>query len=198
MRVHGMSLRRTGGFSLVELMVALTILLSVVGVLSAVLMQTNRTHRKTTKRAEIQASSRQALALMTAEILQAGADPRIPPVGLVGIVSADTNMVRIRADLNADGATQTTEPSEDVTYTFNPVTHVLTRNPGSGAVTALQDVVDLRFTYFDANGAPLTALPLSSTDRALVRSIGVTMTCDDEDSNPYSHSTRITLRNQRI
>jgi prepilin-type N-terminal cleavage/methylation domain-containing protein len=189
-------LRKSDGFSLVELMVTLTILAAVAGILSSVLVSANRTHRMTTRRAEIQASSRQALALLTTELLQAGADPSIPPVGITAIVSADSVSVRVRSDINGDGTIQTTEPSEDVTYTYNPVAKTLTRNPGSGAVSALERVTNMRFSYFDANDQPLTTLPLSATDRALVRSIGVTLTCEDRDSHPFTHTTRITLRNQ--
>lgn len=187
--------RSSAGFTLVELLVSLTIFAVVAGVLTSVLVSANRTHRQTTHRAEIQAASRQALSLLTAELAQAGADPRIPPVGIAAIVAADAASVRVRADLNADGTIQTTEPSEDVTYTYNAGAGTLLRNPGSGAAVVLQNVTDLRFTYFDAADQPLSTLPLSATDRALVRSIGITLTSEDRDSHPFTHATRISLRN---
>jgi type IV pilus assembly protein PilW len=187
--------RNSAGFTLVELLVSLTIFAVVTGVLTTVLVSANRTHRQTTHRAEIQAASRQALSLLTAELAQAGADPRIPPVGIPGIVAADSASLRVRADLNADGTIQTTEPSEDITYTYNAGAGTLLRNPGSGAAVVLQNVTGMRFTYFDAADQPLSTLPLSATDRALVRSIGITLTSSDRDSHPFTHNTRITLRN---
>jgi prepilin-type N-terminal cleavage/methylation domain-containing protein len=187
--------RSSAGFTLVELLVSLTIFAVVAGVLTTVLVSANRTHRQTTNRAELQAASRQALSLLTAELAQAGADTRIPPVGIVGVVAADLASVRVRADLNADGAIQTAEPSEDVTYTYNAEARTLLRNPGSGAAVVLQNVTDLRFTYFDAADQPLSTLPLSATDRALVRSVGITLTSENRDSHPFTHATRITLRN---
>lgn len=189
-------LRESAGFTLVELLVTLTIMATVVGVLSSILVSSNRTQRKTTRRAEIQAASRQALSLLTTELRQAGADPSVTPVGIVGIVAADSHSVRVRADVNADGAIQTAEPSEDVTFTYDAAAQTLLRNPGSGAVTALERVIDMRFSYFDAADQPLSVLPLSATDRALVRSIGVNLTCEDRDSHPFTHSTRVALRNQ--
>jgi type IV pilus assembly protein PilW len=187
--------RTSAGFTLVELLVSLTIFSVVAGILTTVLVSANRTHRQTTHRADIQAASRQALSLLTGELAQAGADPRIPPAGIVGIVVADSTSVRMRADLNADGTIQTTEPSEDVTYTYNAGTGTLFRNPGSGAAAVLRNVTAVRFTYFDAANQPLSTLPLSASDRALVRSIGITLTSEERDSHPFTHTTRITLRN---
>jgi type IV pilus assembly protein PilW len=188
--------RPSGGFTLVELLVGLTIFAVIAGILVTILVSANRTHRQTSDRADIQAASRQALSLLTAELSQAGADPKIPPAGIVGIVAADSASVRVRADLNADGAIQTTEPSEDVTYSYDANARNLLRNPGSGAVPVLQNVTAMRFSYFDIADQPLSTLPLSASDRALVRSIGVTLTCDERGSHPFTHSTRITLRNQ--
>ncbi len=187
--------RSSAGFTLVELLVSLTIFAMVAGVLTTVLITANRTHRQTTHRAEIQGASRQALSLLTAELAQAGADPMIPPAGITGIVTADSTSLRVRADLNANGTIQTTEPSEDITYTYDAGAQTLSRNPGSGAAVVLQNVTDLRFTYFDAADQPLSTLPLSATHRALVRSIGITLTSSDRDSHPFTHDTRITLRN---
>jgi type II secretory pathway component PulJ len=176
-------------------MVALVIMAAVAGFLSAILVSSNRIHRRTTTQAELQSSSRQAVSLLTAELRQAGADPSDPPVGIVAIVSADSHSVRVRADLNADGAISTAEPSEDVTYTYDANAQRLTRDPGSGAAPLLEHVMNMRFTYFDATGQPLTALPLNAADRALVRSIGLSLTCEEGDSQPFTHTTQVTLRN---
>jgi len=188
--------RNDEGFTMVELLVALSIMATVIAILAAVLIGSVHTQRETMSRAEIQAAARQTVALMATELRQTGADPRIPPVGVVGVAAADSTSVRIRADLNGDGAIGTTEPSEDVTYTYNPNTQTVSRNPGTGAQALQNHVTNLRFTYFDSEDAPLTSLPLSTTDRALVHSIGLTLTCDTPDSHPLTLTTRITLRNQ--
>lgn len=188
--------RRDAGFTMVELLVGLSIMAVVVGILSTMLMTSNRTHQATVARAETQASSRTAMSLLTTELAQTGADPTIPPSGVVGIALADTQSIHIRADRNADGAIQTTEPSEDITYTYNPGTQILSRNPGAGAATLLTDVTNLRFTYFNAANQPLTSLPLNATDRGLVRSIGISLTCQEQGAHPLTLQTRITVRNQ--
>src|SRR5205085_3748369 len=142
--------RHPSGFTLLELLVTLTVLGMVLLVLSTIFVATNRTHRRVNRNANLQASARQTLSLMSTELREAGADPSVPAIGLVGIVSADSASLRVRADLNGDGAIQTTEPSEDVTYTYVAGSKTLQRNPGAGAADLLKNVTAMRFTYFDA------------------------------------------------
>ncbi|MCC6348450.1 MAG: prepilin-type N-terminal cleavage/methylation domain-containing protein [Candidatus Eisenbacteria bacterium] len=184
------------GMTLVELLVTMSILGVVLMVVTGIMLSTSRVEGRTVRRAEVQASSRQALALMTTELRQAGADPSSPPVGITAVVSADSHLVRVRADLNGDGTIQTAEPSEDVTYHFVDTTGVVTRDPGAGPATVLANVRDLQFAYFDAAGQPITPLPLSPANAARVAAIGLTVTTENRDSAPMTLSTRITLRNR--
>jgi type IV pilus assembly protein PilW len=184
------------GFTLVELLVTSAILATVTLILTTVLISSGRLQAKTVRQAENQMDVRQAVSLMTTEVRQAGADPRDPPMGLVGVVTADSVNLRVRADLNADGALQTAEPSEDVTYRYDAGARTLSRNPGTGAAVLLSDVSAMRFSYFDAANQPLTAMPLSAADAALVHSVGLTVTATDRDSLPITITTRVTLRNQ--
>jgi Tfp pilus assembly protein PilW len=167
----------------------------VITVTSGILMTSRRIHSTTTHRVDLQAASRQTMAMMTSELRNAGADPSEPPVGITALVTADSATVHIRSDLNGNGSIQTAEPSEDVTYQFNKGPGTITRNPGSGAVIILDKVTNMRLSYFDGNGTPLTVLPLSASDAALVRSIGITMTCTEGDAQPLTLTTRISLRN---
>lgn len=184
------------GMTLVELLVTTTVLGVVLLVVTGIMLSSSRLESRTVRRATMQAASRQALALMTTEIRQAGADPSTPPVGIVGIVAADSHRVRVRADLNGDGAIQTTEPSEDVTYAYDDTLGVITRDPGTGATPMMGNVTDMRLSYFDAANQPITALPLSATDAARVVAIGLTLTSEDRDAHPLTLTTRITLRNR--
>lgn len=184
------------GMTLVELLVTTSILGLVLVIVTGILLTSSRTESRTVSRAEAQAASRQALALMTTELRQAGADPSSPPVGVVAIVSADSNSVRVRSDLNGDGAIQTAEPSEDVTYTFVDSTDCLTRNPGSGAQVVLTGVSAMRLTYYDENGAVLGPLPLSSGAAARVKSVGLDISTRRRDTTPLTLTTRVHLRNR--
>lgn len=184
------------GMTLIELMVTTLVLGAVLMVVTGILLSTGRLESRTVRRAGVQASSRQALMLMATEIRQAGADPSTPPIGVVGVVSADSHRVRIRADLNGDGAIQTAEPSEDVTYAYDAASGVLTRDPGTGPSPVLTDVTHLQMSYFDAAGQPITPLPLSTANAARVAAVGLVVTAEGRDTHPVSVTTRITLRNR--
>lgn len=184
------------GMSLVEVMVVLGITMVVLGVVATVLYSSTRLSSRTSQRADIQGGSRQALAMMTTELRQAGSDPSIPPVGVVAIVSGDSVNIRVRSDLNGDGVLQTTEPSEDVAYRYSAATRVLSRDPGTGAVPYLTRVTAMRLTYFDNANAPILALPLNAGDAARVKSIGLDLTVAGGQAQPMTMSTRISLRNR--
>ena len=187
--------RRLAGFTLVELMIAIVVLSIVVVGVSSILMTSGRAESRTVRRARLQGDARQTLYLMTTEIRQAGADPGNPPIGLVGLASASDASVHIRADLNGNGAIETAEPSEDITYAWDSTAKVIRRDPGTGAAVVDSNVTALTFTYFDATGLPVVPTPLSAADCARVCSIGVSMTALDNDSQPITLTARIALRN---
>ena len=187
--------RRESGFTLIELLIVTVVLGMVALVVSSILMTSTRVESRTVRRARSVGDTRQALFLMTTEIRQAGADPSSPPIGVVGLVSAQDQSIHVRADLNGNGVIETAEPSEDITYAYDSTAKVITRNPGSGAAVVDTNVTAFQFTYFDASGLPVVPMPLSATDAARVCSVGLSMTAVDKDSQPITLTARIALRN---
>jgi hypothetical protein len=176
-------------------MIVVVVLGIVVLGVTAVLMSSSRAESRTVRRARVTGDTRQTLFLMTTEIRQAGADPSTPPIGVIGLVSADTRSIHVRADLNGNGSIQTAEPSEDITYAWDSTAKVIRRDPGTGAAVVDSNVTAFAFTYFDNTGLPVVPTPLSANDAARVCSVGLSMTALDRDSQPITLTARIALRN---
>src|SRR5438874_12679687 len=105
------------GFTLAELMVAMTVTLVLVGLASALLAGSFSIRTRENQKTEALADTQRGLNLMTREISNAG-------FGLTdnGIVAADSSLssIRVRANLNAAAgettSSTTTDRDEDVKY----------------------------------------------------------------------------------
>jgi prepilin-type N-terminal cleavage/methylation domain-containing protein len=181
------------GFTLVEMIMTVLIFGIVLAVVNRVFFGTNDTYTKTSQRAGMGMNARLGLAMMSNDFRSAGCDPN--GIGVVGIVIADDDSVRIRADLDGDGTIETTEPSEDVLYFFDPGTGSVFRNPGAGAQLLVPNVTVMTLTYLDVNNNVLGPPPLSATEAALVRSIGLSITLQTRRAGELTLNTTVALRN---
>lgn len=182
------------GLTLVELMITSIVLAVVLAAVNGIFFSSNRVYREASTRANMQMNSRLGLSIMTREIRHAGCDPN--EIGVVGIVQARADRLRIRGDLNGDGAIQTAEPSEDVTYFYDAATNSIMRDPGAGAQLLIPNVTAASFTYLDAANNPLGPLPLSAAQADQVRSIDVSLTAAVPDAGDITLDTSIKLRNR--
>src|SRR5919106_2731501 len=106
-----------GGFSLIELLIAMTITLTVLGLTSGLLASSFNTRSRENQRSDALADAQRALNIMTREIANTG-------FGLTdnGIVAADSGAttIRVRANLNAFDGESTSllvnDRNEDVKY----------------------------------------------------------------------------------
>ncbi len=187
------NLRDRRGMTLVEMMIAISVFAVIMGVVMGFLISSRRSYAETRERAQTQQSMRAVLSLLTAEVRSAGCDPQGLGFDTFGV--ADAAQIQTRADLNGDNDIVDQAPDETVTYTYNPATDELSRDNGAGAQVILRGVTGVTFSYFDANGAPLAAVPLSAVDRALVRSVQVQLQGQTDTGEPVDYTTRISLRN---
>ncbi len=104
--------KRNRGFTLIELMVAMTLGLFVLWVVLKIGIGQNRANAVQQQVVYAQQNVRAAMDLMARDIRGAGYDPKNS--GLTPIPSASASSIQVRADLDADGGTGGT--SEDVTY----------------------------------------------------------------------------------
>lgn len=184
---------RRAGMTVVELMVALVIFGVVIGVVFGFLTEARQSYTSTRQKAQYQQGLRAVMSLVTREVRSAGCDPR--GVGFESFAVADAAQFRCRMDLNADTDVADLNPDEDVTYAFDAGTGDLTRTVAGVPTVILRGLTNLRFVYYDQNGNPLNALPLSAADRGAIRSMDLVMTGETGKHEPVTYTTRIAVRN---
>lgn len=143
---------RTGGFTLVELLVALAAVGLVLAATVGLLQQGQQGYLLGAAGLEAQQSARVALQRMAREIRNAGFDPA--GAGFPPIVNPTVTSVTLQNDLN--GNSMIDARGETITYLLRGTT--LRRNAGGGAQPIIEGVQALALTYLDADGAP-TAVP---------------------------------------
>jgi prepilin-type N-terminal cleavage/methylation domain-containing protein len=179
------------GMTLTELMLALAIFGVIMVVLFGFLSGARSSYGDTRERAQYQQSMRAVMSLVTREIRSTGCDPN--EVGFDRFGMADDDAMICRMDLNGDSDFTDTGPDENISYTF--AAGNLIRNNGTGNQTILRGIQAMSFTYFDADGNQLTAVPLSAMNRALVRFVGINIQGETVRGEPVTYTTRIALRN---
>jgi type II secretory pathway pseudopilin PulG len=159
------------GFSLVELLIAMTVTIVIAGIASTLVAQSFRMRSREDARSDAIADAQRALNIVSREIANSG-------FGLVdnGLVPGDTGptSIRIRANLNAytrdddgnavAGAAEVIDADEDLKYSMynDDATnrHYLVRfdvtRSGRDGITVLANRLDnFQIQYFDTNGTEL-------------------------------------------
>ncbi len=103
-----------------------------------------------------------------------------------------------------DGVAVMVNQYHTLTYTYNSVNQIITLTDDNGTgtggddttVTVASQVSSLTFSYFDADGAALTTLPLNATDLGNVRRVQIMIIVVD-DVDPTVTATLITDVNMR-
>src|SRR5438552_11264345 len=159
-----------GGFSLMELIIAMTITLVVMGIASTMLARAFNVRTRANDNADALADAERGLNIMSREIAQAGFNMSDNGIVVADSVTDDNgnSTIRIRANLNKFNTASSTaarngigvsgeDAGEDVKYFIYPVpannTSLLARYdtyaPGGGSSTVLANRLDsLHIHYF--------------------------------------------------
>ena len=148
------------GFSILELMIAITVTLIVMAAATTLLAASLRTRTRENKRSEALTDAQRALSMMSREIGNSG-------YGLDGngiaANDSDATSIRVRANLDNSStlAASDLEADEDVRYQFQANNRTIVRfspRPAPNGTTTVMayDVIFMQLTYFDANGAAIT------------------------------------------
>jgi prepilin-type N-terminal cleavage/methylation domain-containing protein len=155
-----MKLEKTGsnraGFSLLELLIAMTVTLAVMVAASTLLASSLRTRARENVRSNALAASQRALNIMSREISNSG-------YGLTdnGIVAADSDddSIRVRANLNNDN--DLNDIDEDVRFVLQTANREIVRYDNSTAVSQRSvlatNITTLRIKYLNLAGAEVSA-----------------------------------------
>lgn len=217
--------KRNAGFTLVELLVAMTLGLVVLGGILQMFVRQHRTNAVQQQVTYAQQNVRAAMDLMVREIRGSGYNPTNAD-GFEGILAASATYVRIQSDLNADGDTDDSasskrtapdleDPHEDVTYKFDKKKLVLRRGvrkdptKGKQPPTMIRNVTDLRLGYelWDSTTGTVVMLdppaePLTQEQRSKVRAVIIRLAVRTEKRDPDTRqfhnrqlATRVRIRN---
>ena len=205
------SQRRDRGFSLIELLLAMTITLTVLGVTSGLLASAFNVRARENQKTDALADAQRALNIMSREIANTG-------FGLSnnGIVAADSSQtaIRVRANLNAFES-QTTSNSisdrnEDVKYSLYSAggdSYIVRLDIGTqNQTTVLANRVDsLKIRYYPAKvnytltndcdiSTASSEVTLKSDTKYIVISVCVELTARGTPGSPgYQPASRVQL-----
>jgi prepilin-type N-terminal cleavage/methylation domain-containing protein len=151
-----MRARAQNGFSLVEMLVSMTVLMLALGGLTSLLIQNSKINKAQRMAAETQANARNTLSMVVQKLRSAGWDPRntggFPAVTTDADLTDNVSEIEIFADLNED--TDTDDADEQIMIRHlgasNSVVWRLSSDP-----SAAFDVVSANITNdADGNGTP--------------------------------------------
>lgn len=200
--------KKEAGFSLIELTIAMTIMLLLLGIVSSLLSRSTSVRARESQRTDALTSAHAALNVISREIANSGFG--IMAAGGAasnGIISADSNAQRIhfRSNVVNTGASvlSTNDSGEDITYFFDLATDSIVRYDPNGTPqtsVVVNRISGLTFEYFDYVGTTSTGaqtlIPNENTGRVRI-TVFVQLDPVQGQPNPLqvSFTTEVTLRN---
>jgi type IV pilus assembly protein PilW len=150
-----MKLRNLEGFTLVELMVSMSIGMVILAAVTTTFMSQTRIYNAQEQINEMQQNARGALDIITREVKMAGYKPN--GGGFNGVTYSTTQLM-IQADLDSDGAISTSSTAnEQIRYVFDSANQRITRAVGSGSAQVIAEHISaFTFSYLDTNGTTTT------------------------------------------
>jgi len=180
-----------GGFTLVELLVAMAIAMIMLAAVVSLFTSLNKSYTKQNVAANVQQAARAGVDFMAQNIRMAGLDPA--QTGNFGITVATATSITFSADLDLNGIAPGT--GETISYFLNG--DQLQSNPG--AVTLVENVTDLAFSYLAADDSTL-AVPVA--DPAAIRTVQIALTVGEPagrgETVARTYATEVRCRNLGI
>jgi len=203
------------GFSLLEMMISMVIMLALMGIVTSLLSRNLGVRARESQRTDALTSAEAALNVMSREIansgfgIYTGTNARLANNG---IITADSNSTQIhfRANVYNAGVMNTTssvlttdDAGEDITYFFDASTNSIVRfDPNDTPQTSVvvNKISSVTYTYFDYSGTrstgTQTTTPTANTGRIRI-TVLVQLDPIQGQPNPsdVQFTSEVTLRN---
>lgn len=213
MKMH----KKTGqaGFSLLELLIAMTLMLILLSIVSTLVAQAMSVRARESQRADALVSVQAALNVISREIansgfgLGSGTNNRVSNNGIV-VADSNASRIHLRSNMintgdraNPQTALLTDEPGEDITYFLDPDTRSIVRYDANLNETSVivNRISNLQFTYYNyttgSSAFTETTTPAPNTGR-----VRITVTVELErvvgqPDSTVSFTSDVTLRNSQ-
>ena len=193
--------KNIAGFSLLELIISMTITLILMAMAGAIFSHSIGTRERETRRTEAIIAVQSALNLISREVANSG-------YGLTdnGIVIADSNAKRIhfRSNIHNEDAT-TGNTGEDLMYFFEPNSNAIVRYDRFSVPqtsTVIDRIGDLSFEYWDYPdfAAPPTFSTTPTADTARIRitvKVRLAPVQGQPDNQEITYTSDVALRNSK-
>ena len=195
----------TRGFTLVEMLVALSVASIVMAVIFGVYAGLMRSYTTQNVAAEVQQVVRAGIDYMAEDIMMAGFNPRAGSI--VPIEEAGTTKIIVRSDHNTD----LEDPSpnfEDITYEYNAGNSRVDQTEGGGTQPYIDNVTAMTFIYRNAAGDDLIndlgrPDPMTnSLHTTEIRTVEISITVEEPAGRGRmvnrTYSTRVWCRNMGL
>jgi type II secretory pathway pseudopilin PulG len=191
MKMSNHHLKKEAGFSLLELLIAMTVTLAVMVAASTLLASSLRTRARENLRSDGLAAAQRALSVMSREISNSG-------YGLTdnGIVVADSaaDSIRVRANLNND--TDVSDVDEDVRFILQTANSEIVRYDDSTASSARSvlatNISSLTIKYLNTAG---TEVGIASAERVSIEVLVNLPAGPEEPAGTVRLLSQVALRN---
>jgi type II secretory pathway pseudopilin PulG len=172
------SKKNAAGFSILELIIAMTIVLIVLGITGGLFSKSLTTSQRESSRTDALTAAQAALNVISREIANTG-------YGLMnnGIVLADSNQEKLHFLTNTKNTNSAaTDAGENITYFFDPVTQSILRHDANAKGVGTPDtsiiinrISSVEFKYFDYSGSSSTPTGPNNTPTLNTSHIRITI-----------------------
>lgn len=209
--------QNNAGFSLIELIISMLIMLVLLGIVSTLLSRSLSVRARESQRADALTSAQAALNVISREIsnsgfgIYAGSSSSLASNGIVA-ADSNANRIHIRANIDNVGPTtvpsgstvlSTNQPGEDITYFYDSATDSIVRYDPNGSPqtsVVVNKISNVTFQYFDYVGTSSAGVEVTTPTNATGRiRITVAVRLDPVSGQPnplqVTFTSDVTLRN---